>query len=373
MINKSDSGALYKESYTHSEEQKIQTSLSSTTFTVLSSTFASNRHGPNKPSSLKYGPDDPRNLLPNMCGLQGPLLPAPSIAGGIGTHPWANPWMAGLEYNTPKGKVIACGGSLITDRHVLTAGHCVNPGLGSGWLLISVRLGDWDIASEFDACSERGCKPRHIDVPVKREFRHELYFRNSTYLVNDIALLELEKTVRFTEEIQPICLPSKPYLPNLLTVIGWGITEYGLKSQTLLEATVPRVDKQECELVYKGFRFSGLNPNQICAGGEGNKDSCSGDSGGPLMGYNEIKIWGGEVEYSRAVMGIVSFGKRICGIAGFPAVYTKVYDYKPWILNKIRLSTNDANSWSFVTSISPDQIFDSNGEIHIRTGTVVEG
>ncbi|KAJ8668463.1 hypothetical protein QAD02_010126 [Eretmocerus hayati] len=319
------------------------------------STLSSSRPGFNESLSSGYGLDDPRTLLPYRCGL-GPF--EFGIIGGRKTGSYENPWMAGLEYITPKGKVVACGGSLITNRHVLTAAHCVNPLHQPGWYLISVRLGDWDIGAELDACDPDGkCKPRHIDVPIKREFRHELYFRNRSYVANDIALLELAETVKFNEEIRPICLPLKQDLPELPTVIGWGITESGFRSEILLEATVPLVDKQQCELVYKKFKWSGLSSSQICAGGSSRRydvDSCTGDSGGPLIGKNEETIWEGIQYYPKAVMGIVSFGSRYCSTPTIPGVYTRVYDYEPWILSKIRLSNNDANSSSSATSISRD-------------------
>ncbi|KAJ8668461.1 hypothetical protein QAD02_010124 [Eretmocerus hayati] len=319
--------------------------LSSTVLTEPISALSSSRPGFNGSLSSGYGLDDLRNLLPHTCGFPGDPKQIYAIAGGTPTDPSDYPWMAGLEYNTPKGREVGCGGSLITNRHVLTAAHCVNPLHQPGWYLISVRLGDWDTSAEFDACDPDGkCKPRHIDVPIKREFRHELYFRNRSYVANDIALLELAETVEFNEEIRPICLPVKPDLPARMTVIGWGITEYKLKSKILLEVNVPLFDQQRCESVYKRFGFSGLSSSQICAGGEKYKDSCTGDSGGTLIGHNEETIWERSFEYPRAVMGIVTLGSRLCGTPGIPAVYTKVYDYEPWILSKIRLSNGDANS-----------------------------
>ncbi|KAJ8668477.1 hypothetical protein QAD02_010140 [Eretmocerus hayati] len=158
-------------------------------------------------------------------------------------------------------------------------------------------------------------------------------------LTNDIALLKLGQTVKFTKEIKPICLPIKPDLPEYMTVIGWGRTELGVQSQVLLEADIPLADKQKCESIYQVYGFGKLGPTQICAGGKPDIDSCSGDSGGPLMADIKEKL---DVrEKSRtAVVGVVSFGSKSCGVRGFPGIYTKVYDYIPWILDKIRASSD---------------------------------
>lgn len=75
-----------------------------------------------------------------------------------------------------------------------------------------------------------------------------------------------------------------------------------------------------------------LNSAQICAGGEKDKDSCKGDSGGPLMDLyadeNGTVNW-----YS---IGIVSYGPTPCGSETWPGVYIKVANYIPWIMSKLK-------------------------------------
>jgi V8-like Glu-specific endopeptidase len=39
------------------------------------------------------------------------------------------PWIAALGYPNPENKseiFYGCGGTLITDQHIITAGHCIN-------------------------------------------------------------------------------------------------------------------------------------------------------------------------------------------------------------------------------------------------------
>lgn len=59
-------------------------------------------------------------------------------------------------------------------------------------------------------------------------------------------------------------------------------------------------------------------------------DSCAGDSGGPLM---QIAL--GEYGPRYYLVGVVSYGHKICGIA--PAVYSNVNTHMPFILNTIKI------------------------------------
>ena len=68
--------------------------------------------------------------------------------------------------------------------------------------------------------------------------------------------------------------------------------------------------------------------SQLCAGGKRGRDSCRGDSGGPLMAIIGNR-W--------HAVGIVSFGSGLCGLEGIPAIYTRVGGFLDWIAGKIEL------------------------------------
>lgn len=131
--------------------------------------------------------------------------------------------------------------------------------------------------------------------------------------------------------IKPVCLPGEndsAQIGDRLVVAGWGRTEYANASPVKLKLRVPVVGGPRCSA---RFRTAGvvLSDGQMCAGGEAGKDSCNGDSGGPLMNTfrNDSGQW--------YVEGIVSFGAK-CGSAGWPGIYTRVTDYLRWITDNVK-------------------------------------
>ncbi|KAK3909569.1 Melanization protease 1 [Frankliniella fusca] len=277
-------------------------------------------------------------LLPhNVCGPSS----SDRIINGNKTNVFDFPWMARLGYTNRNGNVAyRCGGSLINSRYVLTAAHCVEGGKSTE-TLTTVRLGENDVATEIDCSIISGtevCAPPVVDVDVEEVVSHpDFSLQGTNRLQNDVALVRLARRVQFTEAVKPICLPvGKEQFKDLdrkkVTVAGWGVTEYGQSSPSLLQVNVPVVPGQQCVDVYKSeVRIS---PNkQLCAGGTRAGDSCQGDSGGPLK-YAGIGHQTGDLRTVQ--FGIVSFGPKRCGSEGMPGVYTRVGYYMQWILRNMR-------------------------------------
>lgn len=112
---------------------------------------------------------------------------------------------------------------------------------------------------------------------------------------NDVAVLWLERNVKFRETISPICLPTatairqKNYTSFTPFVVGWGKTmEGGVSSNVLQELQIPIFGNHVCESSYKNIKRlvskDQFDDSVLCAGVlSGGKDTCQGDSGGPLM------------------------------------------------------------------------------------------
>lgn len=103
-------------------------------------------------------------------------------------------------------------------------------------------------------------------------------------------------------------------------------------SAVKLKVKVPVVSNENCQTIYSRKNRT-ISPNQMCAGGQKGKDSCSGDSGGPLMSANQINRDNTLRFYAT---GVVSYGPDPCGEEGWPGVYTRVSAYVGWILDNMR-------------------------------------
>ncbi len=153
---------------------------------------------------------------------------------------------------------------------------------------------------------------------------------SKTSLKNDIAILRLSGFINFQQTgTRPACLPNRYASLNELTtlrfeptIIGWGSTGTNLPTVSALrQTTVPLVDTRTCNTAYDAVQRITIGNTQACAG-LGEKDTCSGDSGGPMMSSEIGGVW--------SVIGITSFGVK-CADDRFPGVYTRVDKYLNWI------------------------------------------
>ncbi|XP_067002303.2 chymotrypsin-like protease CTRL-1 [Anabrus simplex] len=247
------------------------------------------------------------------CGAKNGVMEQERIVGGHNADVGEWPWIAAL-FN---GGRQFCGGSLIDDIHILTAAHCVAHMSSWDVARLTVRLGDHNIKTNYEV--------RHIEKKVKRVVRHRGF--DSRTLYNDVAILTLDSAVSFTTQVHPICLPSGSalYAGQDATVIGWGsLYESGQQPGVLQEVTIPIWTNQECRAKYGNAAPGGIVEHFLCAGQAG-RDSCSGDSGGPLM-VNSGR-W--------TQVGIVSWGIG-CGKGQYPGVYTRVTHFMPWITKNLK-------------------------------------
>lgn len=221
-----------------------------------------------------------------------------------------------------------CGGSLIERTFVLTAAHCVEDLQGrvappDDFVVV---LGDAEV-SQIGAQYVRS---------VIRVFRHPDW--NPATFANDVAILELSSPLPMN-----IAAPIE-YVGSRQTtfdragqkalVAGWGaISAEGPVSKRLLRTDLNIVSDAGCANAYASEFIPAV---MICAAFR-RKDSCEGDSGGPLLakeliGYRikKKKRKKGKKRkkkripiYNHVQMGVVSWGYG-CAEPGFPGVYARL-------------------------------------------------
>lgn len=233
------------------------------------------------------------------------------ILGGTQSKSGDWPWMAALLRSSVSNTYLAqyCSGVLIDDTWILTAAHCVK-GRTAGEIEVAVGI--------YDLSNFAG--PR---IPVKSIHIHPQY--NSTQLTKDIALIELSQPssqpkIRLFSgnsfEGAPVSL-----LGRMLTAIGWGLADGATDwywPEKLRQVDLPVLDDSYCNNIYP----YPLIASQLCAGWYVNKDTCSGDSGGPVV----TRIDGNWVH-----AGLVSYGAPCDEYFGWYGVYTRTSGFIDFI------------------------------------------
>ncbi|XP_053604787.1 serine proteinase stubble isoform X1 [Plodia interpunctella] len=256
------------------------------------------------------------------CGLTA-MWPRPEtrIMGGKDSSFGRWPWQVSVRRTSFFGfsSTHRCGGAIINEGWIATAGHCVDDLLTAQ---IRIRVGEYD----FSSVSEQY---PYVERGVARKAVHPKY--NFFTYEYDLALVKLEAPVQFAPHISPICLPASDDLlvGENATVTGWGrLSEGGVLPSILQEVQVPIVSNERCKSMFlRAGRHEFIPDIFLCAGHErGGHDSCQGDSGGPLQ------VKGKDSRYFLA--GIISWGIG-CGEANLPGVCTRISKFVPWILQTV--------------------------------------
>jgi secreted trypsin-like serine protease len=152
------------------------------------------------------------------------------------------------------GTTASCSGTMLTQTHVLSAGHCFPAEVRSATITANGRR-----------------------VDGVRYFRHPGYNATNQALFKDVAILELGSNAGLPTV--PLMVSSAASSGDTIKIFGFGLDENG--GAGVLKSGEMRVNDVTTDHLITSFDGEGSN-------------TCSGDSGGPalLVGANGIGIVG---------------------------------------------------------------------------------
>jgi len=223
----------------------------------------------------------------------------------------------------------SCGASLIKDRWIITAAHCVAHMNPNALEFNRVVFGEHSLETE-DAAED-----------IKEVGDVISYGGYSPFtLLHDIAIIKLKKKVKLTEKVQIVAMSDNDdaYVNNHCVLAGWGRYNAGdyrnpnntVPSDILQEVHIENIPLEDCQdWAHNHKELNGLRvtENMICVHSRSNETSgasaCHGDSGGPMMCGDNLDT----------LAGVTSWGHPFC--QDTPSVYTRISAYKVWIENHI--------------------------------------
>jgi secreted trypsin-like serine protease len=230
---------------------------------------------------------------------------------GQGVANSAAPWSVQLLVdNLPgDGRLLnECTGIVIDPYFILTAAHCIDPDLTPESYIIGIKGSNVSDVQFIQV----------LDYMVNPSFTFAI---PDPY--GDIAILRLATSI----DVTPISLtpPDDGALrsgPLGLALYGWGVDELDNPPNHLGYAHLVEFTNS-LEKWYPHYNST----LQIASGasqisGASKSSACGGDSGGPLIGYDD--------QSQPFLVGIVSYGMEGCPFT-IPDIYTRVVPYLSWI------------------------------------------
>ncbi|XP_063800559.1 ovochymase-2-like isoform X2 [Pseudophryne corroboree] len=277
------------------------------------------------------------------------------IVGGTVAKKLTHPWIVSLKRDAKH----FCGGTIISNKYVITAAHCVSDRNVEATVIVCI--GDHDFS--VDESTERF-------FHIKKVTKHP-NFNPSQPINYDIAVLELARSIKFDEKIQPACLPNPDDIfaaGSLCVALGWGrLQENGQLPTRLQQVALPLVEYKRCLHAMETLDGRLVFDTVVCAGfPEGGKDACQGDSGGPFLCQRSHGRW--------VLVGVTSWGMgcarkwdnnlmQVPGKRGSPAVFTDIQRLLHWVTTNLKYEQPTLTPYQVHCSVNSGFLRGTAGQI----------
>ncbi|KAJ8920430.1 hypothetical protein NQ315_005298 [Exocentrus adspersus] len=267
-----------------------------------------------------------------VCGEK-KVTAEPLIVNGQNVSRGDYPWVTAIYHKDTDGAYKnVCGGSMLTQKIILTAAHCVANDKGE--LIVPQDNIVVAVGKYFNKYKDaRDTEAQYSNL--RKIIYPATYRGDNQRFASDIAILVTKEELKLSKVVQPVCYINLPDIfiqPTAIGVItGWGYTiASGEPSDELKEIDVPFKQDSECwKELPSDWADKYYTQDKMCAGHYNKSIAvCKGDSGGGLVFKYEKRYY---------VHGIVSIGHGIqdnCNIQ-VSSLYTKVSSHYDWLEKEI--------------------------------------
>ncbi|XP_039283487.1 modular serine protease isoform X2 [Nilaparvata lugens] len=233
------------------------------------------------------------------------------------------PWVAALYAVENDQWTYRCGGTLISDRAMITAAHCVWKLTGSDFkVTLGKKYRDFYNTEEHQQ-----------NFNIERVKLLSVYQDSNGNYGSDLAILIFKEIAQLSVAIHPACIQwDEDYSDNITLpgnkglVAGWGLTEEDKPSDVLRYISIPIIKTSQCISKEPDDFRKFITYTSFCAGYNNGTSVCNGDSGSGLLLPDKGALY---------LEGIVSVSpRRTNSFSCQPKLYTvftKVNAYKKWI------------------------------------------
>lgn len=168
-----------------------------------------------------------------------------------------------------------------------------------------------------------------ITVPIRFIHVHPDWQPNALSYDADIAILELDREVEFTNVIQPICLiEPNSHLNTILNgeTVGFGVDENRQHGGYAVVINTPIQSIEKC--ISSNDHQNLISHRTFCGGNADGTGVCVGDSGSGLYVYKNMKFF-----LRGIVSSSISGGEYGCDVSKY-AIFTDVVKYYSWIKSR---------------------------------------